>query len=152
LGTALEKAAKSPLFPLNPRLLSQKLKFWESLHILLRRFYMNILRKTPLILAAAAIGFLASCASTGNFMPLSPNETVIGTVQAVFVARNTLNGRDALNTQAYIKLLETAQRRYSPDDQGGVSVDIRDIIWVSGREVDTMNREYAVTGKVIQVN
>jgi hypothetical protein len=28
---ALEKAAKSPLFPLNLRLLSQKLKFWESL-------------------------------------------------------------------------------------------------------------------------
>jgi hypothetical protein len=31
LGIALEKAAKSPLFPLNLRLLSQKLKFWESL-------------------------------------------------------------------------------------------------------------------------
>jgi hypothetical protein len=28
---ALEKAAKSSLFPLNLRLLSQKLKFWESL-------------------------------------------------------------------------------------------------------------------------
>jgi hypothetical protein len=28
---ALEKAVKSPLFPLNLRLLSQKLKFWESL-------------------------------------------------------------------------------------------------------------------------
>jgi hypothetical protein len=31
LGIALEKAAKSPLFPLNLRLLSQKLKSWESL-------------------------------------------------------------------------------------------------------------------------
>jgi hypothetical protein len=30
-GMALEKAAKCPLFPLNLRLLSQKLKFWESL-------------------------------------------------------------------------------------------------------------------------
>jgi hypothetical protein len=28
---ALEKAAKDSLFPLNLRLLSQKLKFWESL-------------------------------------------------------------------------------------------------------------------------
>jgi hypothetical protein len=28
---ALEKAAKCPLFPLNLRVLSQKLKFWESL-------------------------------------------------------------------------------------------------------------------------
>jgi hypothetical protein len=99
-----------------------------------------------------AIGFLASCASTGNFMPLSPNETVIGTVQTSFVARNTLNGRDALNTQAYIKLLEAAQQQYSRNDQGGVPVDIRDIVWVSGRDVDNMNKEYAVTGKVIQVN
>jgi membrane-bound lytic murein transglycosylase D len=32
---ALEKAAQCPLFPLNLRLLSQKLKFWESLVILL---------------------------------------------------------------------------------------------------------------------
>jgi hypothetical protein len=31
LGNALGKAAKSPLFPINLRLLSQKLKFWESL-------------------------------------------------------------------------------------------------------------------------
>jgi hypothetical protein len=30
---ALEKAAKGPLFPLNLRLLSPKLKFWESLFI-----------------------------------------------------------------------------------------------------------------------
>jgi predicted translin family RNA/ssDNA-binding protein len=28
----MEKAAGSPLFPLNPRKLSQKLKFWESLY------------------------------------------------------------------------------------------------------------------------
>jgi hypothetical protein len=30
-GNSFGKAAKSPLFPLNLRLLSQKLKFWESL-------------------------------------------------------------------------------------------------------------------------
>jgi hypothetical protein len=29
---ALGKAVRSPLFPLNLRLLSQKLKFWESLY------------------------------------------------------------------------------------------------------------------------
>jgi hypothetical protein len=68
------------------------------------------------------------------------------------VARNTLNGRDALNTQAYIKLLEAAQQEYSSNDQGGVPVDIQDIVWVSGKEVDSMNKEYAVTGKVIQVD
>jgi hypothetical protein len=113
---------------------------------------MKILRKLPFVLTVMAIGFLASCASTGNFMPLAQNETVVGTVQATFVARNTLNGRDALNTQAYIKLLEAAQQQYSRNDQGGVPVDIRDIVWVSGREVDSMNKEYAVTGKVIRVD
>jgi hypothetical protein len=113
---------------------------------------MNILRKAPVVLTALVIGLLVSCASTGNFMPLAQNETVIGTVQATFVARNTLNGRDALNTQAYIKLLEAAQQQYSRNDQGGVPVDIRDIVWVSGREVDGLNKEYAVTGKVIRVD
>ncbi|MDR1399379.1 MAG: hypothetical protein LBJ41_05610 [Treponema sp.] len=113
---------------------------------------MKILQKLPFMLAAIAIGIMASCASTGNFMPLAPDETVIGTVQATFVARNTLNGRDALNTQAYIKLLEAAQRQYPRNDQGGVPVDIRDIVWVSGKDVDNTNKEYAVTGKVIQVD
>jgi hypothetical protein len=112
---------------------------------------MNNLRKLPFILTAALIGILASCASTGRFMPLAQGETVIGTVQATFVARNTLNGRDALNTQAYIKLLEAAQKQYSRNDQGGVPVDIRDIVWVSGMEANSMNKEYAVTGKVIRV-
>ncbi|MDR1468480.1 MAG: hypothetical protein LBT00_04240 [Spirochaetaceae bacterium] len=113
---------------------------------------MKILRKLPFILTALVIGLLASCASTGNFMPLAPNETVIGTVQATFVARNTLNGRDALNTQAYIKLLEVAQWQYPRNEQGGVSIDIRDIVWVSGRDIDNLNKEYAVTGKVIQAD
>jgi hypothetical protein len=111
---------------------------------------MKILRKLPLILAAMAIGIMASCA-TGTFMPLAPNETVIGTIQAVFVARNTLNGRDALNTQAYIKLLETARREYSRNGQGGISIDIRDVVLVSARGVDNVNQEYTVAGKVIKV-
>jgi hypothetical protein len=112
---------------------------------------MKNVRKWPLVLivpAAMAIGLEVSCASTGNFMPLEPNETVLGTVQATFVARNTLNGRDALNTQAYIKLLEAAQWKYGQD----VPIDIRDIVWVSGRDVDTQNKEYAATGKVIRAD
>jgi hypothetical protein len=113
---------------------------------------MKTLRKLPFVLVAmAAVGLAVSCASTGNFMPLSSGETVIGTVQATFVARNTLNGRDAINTQAYIKLLEAAQQQYSSSVEGNSAIDIRDIVWVSGREVDNMNKEYAVTGKVIQV-
>jgi hypothetical protein len=104
--------------------------------------------------ALLLVTMTVSCASTGNFMPLASDETVIGTVQATFVARNTLNGRDALNTQAYITLLEAAQQQYSRNDQGGVPIviDIRDIVWVAGREVDAQNREYAVTGKVIQAD
>jgi hypothetical protein len=112
---------------------------------------MKISRKAPFILVAVVIGIAASCASTGNFMPLGSNETVIGTVQAIFVARNTLNGRDAINTQAYIKLLEAAQRQYSGDGTSGPAIDVRDIVWVSGKGVDPQNTEYAVTGKVIQV-
>jgi hypothetical protein len=109
---------------------------------------MKISRKLPFMMAAvAAVALMVSCASTGNFMPLAQGETVIGTVQASFTARNTLNGRDALNTQAYIKLLETAQEKYGRD----TAIDIRDIVWVSGKEVDGMNKEYAASGKAVRV-
>jgi hypothetical protein len=110
-------------------------------------------RKTlPLYLAAITVALLlvslsVSCASTGNFMPIAQGETVIGTVQADFVARNTLKGRDAINTQAYIKLLEAAQRRYGQD----TAIDIRDIVWVSGQAADNQNTEYSATGKVVQI-
>jgi hypothetical protein len=102
---------------------------------------------TVLVIGFAALG-IASCASTGQFMPLSSGETVIGTVQADFTARKTLGGRDAINTQAYIKLLEAAQRLYTRD---GVQIDIRDIVWVSGRDVDETNTEYAASGKVVRL-
>jgi hypothetical protein len=109
-----------------------------------------IRKKLPHIFAATValllVTMTVSCASTGNFMPLAQGETVLGTVQAGFTARNTLNGRDALNTQAYIKLLEAAQGKYGKD----ASIDIRDIVWVSGKEVDAQNKEYAATGKVVQ--
>lgn len=112
---------------------------------------MTIKKKVPHIFTAAVVLLLVtmtvSCASTGNFMPLAQGETVLGTVQASFTARNTLNGRNALNTQAYIKLLEAAHQKYGRD----ASIDIRDIVWVSGKEVDNQNKEYAATGKVIQV-
>jgi hypothetical protein len=102
---------------------------------------------TALVIALVAFG-MASCASTGQFMPLSSGETVIGTVQADFTARKTLGGRDAINTQAYIKLLEAAQRQYARDS---VQIDIRDIVWVSGKDVDETNTEYAASGKVVRL-
>jgi hypothetical protein len=104
-------------------------------------------RKGLFTLLAIAVMIFVSCASTGQFMPLASGEKVLGTAQASFVARNTLNGRDAINTQAYIKLLEAAQRQYSSNG----AIDIRDVVWVSGQSVDDQNTEYTATGKVIQV-
>jgi hypothetical protein len=89
-----------------------------------------------------AIAVAVSCASAGAFLPASPEETVIGTVQAQFVGRNVLNGRDAVNMQADIKLLEAARSEYG-------QLDIRDILWVSGRDIGYQNTEYTATGKVV---
>ena len=111
---------------------------------------MKTLRKLPFVLTAMVIVSIVSCASSRTFMPLAPHETVIGTIQAIFVARTTLNGRDALNTQAYLKLLETAKRLYPRNGEDGVPVDIRDIVFVSSRGVDNMHQEYTVAGKVIK--
>jgi hypothetical protein len=82
-------------------------------------------------------------------MPLDSGETVIGTVQARFIVYNSLNTRrDVINTQAYIKLLEAAQKQYGQD----TLIDIRDIVWVSIKDVVTLvDTEYSATGKVVQV-
>jgi hypothetical protein len=100
---------------------------------------------TALVIALAVFG-MASCASTGQFMPLTQGETPGGNVQATFVAQDTWFTHNAINTLAYIKLLEAAQQKY----QG--NVEIRDIQWVSGREIDNQNKEISATGKVIQTD
>lgn len=97
---------------------------------------------------ALTVLLLASCASMGNFMPLNPSETIIGAVQISFTVRNTLNGREAINILAYVKLLEMAQLQYG---QVGIAVDVRDIMWASGQPVDDLNTEYSATGKVIKI-
>jgi len=102
---------------------------------------------TVLLLTALA----ASCTSTGQYMPLSKDDTVIGTVQAVFAARSTVffwktkNATDAVNRQAYIKLLEAAGKKYSGN------VDIRDIVWVTGKSIDHEYTEVSASGKVVQM-
>ena len=90
-----------------------------------------------------------SCASMGNFMPLASGEKVIGTVQASFTVYNSLNAnRDVINTHAYIKLLEAAQKKHG----GDTLIDIRDIVWVAVKDVVTLvDTEYSATGKVVQV-
>jgi len=88
---------------------------------------------------------LFSCSTTGQYMPLDSRDTVIGTVQISFAVRNTINGREAINILSYAKLLEMAQLQY------GAPIDVRDIMWASGRQIDELNTEYTATGKVIKI-
>ena len=102
------------------------------------------------LLAALIIAIVVSCISTGEYMPLAKDETVIGTVQATFITRSSLfflkSTKNAVNKQAYIQLLDAAGKKYPGNN------DIRDIVWVTGRSVDPQNTEISATGKVIQVN
>jgi hypothetical protein len=89
---------------------------------------------------------IAACASIGQHLPLSSRETVIGTIQTSFVARDTWFSKDeVINTQAYIKLLEAAVKKYPGN------IDVRNIVWVTGRTVDSLNVEVAATGMVIDL-
>jgi hypothetical protein len=110
--------------------------------------------KGTLILAVLAAGFLGSCASTGQFMPLSAQEQVIGSVQVTFEAQDTWFSKNAINTQAYIRLLEAAGKKYPGNEQNNVQLDVREIIWTTGKSTGgagEQNKEIAATGKVVQV-
>jgi hypothetical protein len=98
------------------------------------------------ILGVLLAGLLASCASTGQFMPRSAQEQVIGNVQTSFEAQDTWFTKNAINTQAYIKLLEAAGRKYPGN------IEVRDIVWTTGKTVDGQNKEIAATAKVVQIN
>ena len=93
---------------------------------------------------------VTSCSTTGEYLPLSNSETVIGTVQSTLIVKSSFFSmkkvRDAINTEAYIKLLEAAEIKYSG------YVDIRDILWVTGRSPakDPTSTEVFITGKVIK--
>ena len=89
---------------------------------------------------------LGSCATVGQFRPISEGEQVIGTVQTTFTARDSwLKKDETINTQAYIKLLEAAAQRYPGE------IDVRDIVWVTGRYIGGINIEVSATGKVIRI-
>ena len=112
---------------------------------------MKMVKKTVLVLAVLLLTTLAvSCSSTGQYMAMSRDETAIGSVQSTFVVRSSLfflkSAKDAVNTQAYIHLMEEAGKKYPG------SIDIRDIVWVTGQSVDTQNTEVSATGKVVQIN
>ena len=113
---------------------------------------MKTMKKAAYVLTLLLLTALAaSCSTTGEYMPLSNNEIVIGTVQTTLVVRSTFfsmkRERDAINTEAYIKLLEAAGRKYAGN------IDIREIVWVTGRSParDPASTEIFVTGKVIRV-
>lgn len=103
-----------------------------------------------ILTAFILISVTVSCSTTGEYKPLSNGETVIGTTQVSFNVRSSFftmkKVRDAINTEAYIKLLEAAERKYPNSN-----IDIRDIVWVTGRQVDPQNTEIVAAGKVIQI-
>jgi hypothetical protein len=99
------------------------------------------------IMALIMVSLLGSCATIGEYKPLSPEETLIGTVQTTFVARDSwFTKNETINMQAYIKLLEAAVRKY-PEN-----IDIRNILWVTGRKLDGLNIEVTATGNVVEID
>jgi hypothetical protein len=103
-------------------------------------------RNVALIFIGMLSVLIASCATVGQYMPVSPSETIIGTIQTSFVARDSwFSKNEAINMQAYIKLLEAAVKKYSGN------IDVRDIVWVTGRTIDKINVEVAATGMVISL-
>jgi hypothetical protein len=108
---------------------------------------MKMSGRTALVFMGMLAVLTASCASIGRHLPLSSGETVIGTIQTSFIARDTWFSKDKIiNTQAYIKLLEAAVKKYPG------SIDVRNIVWVTGRMIDTLNVEIAATGMVISLD
>ena len=83
-------------------------------------------------------------------MPLSNNETVIGSAQATFAVHSSLfflqSTQDAVNKDAYIHLMQEAGRRYPGN------IDIRDIDWVTGQSLDNQNVEISANGKVVRID
>ena len=112
---------------------------------------MKTTKKLLLVPAVLLLVVFASCSTTGEYMPLSKGETVIGTVQDTLVVKSTFfsmkSVRNSINTEAYIKLLEAAEKKYPGN------IDIRDIVWVTGRNAnyDPTSTEVFVAGKVIRI-
>jgi hypothetical protein len=104
-------------------------------------------RKSSLIMAGTIVMLFISCSSIGQYLPVSPDDIVIGTVQTTFVARDTwLSKKESISAQVYIKLLEAAVQKYPGN------IDIRDIVWGTGRKISPRDTEVSATAKVIRIN
>jgi hypothetical protein len=77
----------------------------------------------------------------------------IGSIQTSFTARNwdVWFNKKVIETQAYSKLLEAAQKKYPGMAPDSVWLDVRDIVWAEGKKINEMNREIAASGRIIQV-
>jgi hypothetical protein len=105
-------------------------------------------KRNILLLFTAYITVLSfiSCSTIGQYLPLSPNEQVIGTIQTSFIARDSwIIKKETMNSQAYIKLLEAAAQKYPGE------IDIRDIVWVTGRKIGQLDTEVSAIAKVIRI-
>lgn len=95
-------------------------------------------------------GLLVVSCATGQFMEVKATDRVevLGTIQSDFYVTGAFRYRKTINRQAYINLLTAAQEKY-PD----VNVDIRDISWAIGQQMDsaTNNYEYNAIGRVIRL-
>jgi hypothetical protein len=112
---------------------------------------MKTAKKLALILMVSLIvGLVASCASTGEYMPLKESETVIGTVQTTFFVQSSFffmkSVKDTVNKQAYVRLMEIAGQKYFG------SIDLRDIVWITGnKSSDNTKTEIFATGKIVRI-
>jgi hypothetical protein len=103
--------------------------------------------KCRIFLLILLTGVLSACVS-GQYMKIKSTENpdILGTVQSTFVINSSFRYRSVINRQAYINLLAEAQKIF-PDD----NVDIQDISWVIGKQLDSPNYEYTALGKVIRL-
>ena len=96
---------------------------------------------------AGIIMILSSCSTVGHHLPIAQDEIVIGTVQTTFIARNTwISNKKSINVHIYLKLLEAAVLKFSGE------IDIKDIVWVTGRTVNPLDTEISATAKVIRTD
>jgi hypothetical protein len=89
---------------------------------------------------------LGSCATVEQFKPVSEGEHIIGAIQTTFTARDSwFDKNKTINMQAYIKLLEAAVQKYPGE------IDVRDVIWATGRYLGGVDVEVSAAGKVIRI-
>ena len=115
---------------------------------------MKTFTKTTFVFTVLLLTVLAtSCTSSGQYMPLSNDETVTGTVQTVFSVSSIFFFRhrtssNAISREAYKHLLIAAHQKY-PNS----SIDVRDVLWVSRPHDPKTAAEIEIytSGKVIRI-